>query len=231
MKKLNLDTNSPNGTYRYGDPHPTVDGRFFGCMRNINGSTRELWLTANSLQSKKRYEKTFLKARKIPKIKRETLAKYGAWKGNDKHPYLPNLVFQGYLKGVEAWESPAQRERRLAAGKAYRENHKEEEAKRKKEHRMKNAADYVARARARKSKIAVSFGNLSKGEKRSVNALYQFRDILNGVQKEAVFVVDHIDPLAKGGKHHPDNLQLATWSYNAWKSVKVNVTPHDFFPA
>jgi len=33
--------------------------------------------------------------------------------------------------------------------------------------------------------------------------------------------LDHIVPLSKGGKHHPDNLQIVRSSYNLQKNNKV----------
>lgn len=230
MNKLNLDTNSTRGTYSYGDPHPTVDGRFFACIRKVNGSTKELWITKNTLDNRSRYFKAILEARKIPKIKRETLAEYKTWSSGDVHPYLPDLVFKCYLKGVEKWETTASRIKRFACEQACRKRSKQRDAERKKQHRADNMADYVARARARKKNIAISLKDLGKGEKQLINEIYKFRDILNRIHEKIVFVVDHIHPLAKGGLHSPCNLQLSTWEYNAWKSAKVNVTPNDFKP-
>lgn len=33
--------------------------------------------------------------------------------------------------------------------------------------------------------------------------------------------VDHIIPRSRGGKDVPDNVQLACWSHNRWKSDKL----------
>jgi 5-methylcytosine-specific restriction endonuclease McrA len=42
-------------------------------------------------------------------------------------------------------------------------------------------------------------------------------------------VVDHIKPLAKGGKHHPANLQIIYRSENQTKRDKLNFTPSAIF--
>jgi hypothetical protein len=48
-------------------------------------------------------------------------------------------------------------------------------------------------------------------------------------QKGFDVVVDHKRPLAKGGKHHPNNLQIIYRSENQLKKDKLNFTPSVIF--
>lgn len=64
----------------------------------------------------------------------------------------------------------------------------------------------------------VSQGPLGFAEKSAIRAIYQRRDDLNewtGLR----FEVDHILPLAKGGLHHPNNLQLLKAAENRRKGA------------
>ncbi len=56
---------------------------------------------------------------------------------------------------------------------------------------------------------------LTELEKKRVLTLYRFSYYLG-----KYFVVDHIQPISKGGLHHPDNLQILTRKLNGEKSNK-----------
>jgi len=64
--------------------------------------------------------------------------------------------------------------------------------------------------------------DLTKEERDRVNRLYKIRDLLNhnGID----FHVDHIQPLSKGGLHHPDNLQILPSLLNLEKHSKWPLT-------
>lgn len=58
---------------------------------------------------------------------------------------------------------------------------------------------------------------LTQQELNRIQSLYQISDYL-GPDWE----VDHIQPISKGGLHHPNNLQIVTKEYNLQKSDKIN---------
>lgn len=55
---------------------------------------------------------------------------------------------------------------------------------------------------------------LTENEQFAIKLMYEDASILN-------YHVDHIVPLSRGGKHHPDNLQIVSPSYNLSKNDKV----------
>lgn len=69
------------------------------------------------------------------------------------------------------------------------------------------------------------YSNLTKEEKKRVADWYLFRDALNRVHGKTMFHVDHKEAIARGGRHHPDNLQVTTATYNVKKFV--NAKPKD----
>lgn len=74
---------------------------------------------------------------------------------------------------------------------------------------------YNAKRRERKYG---TISELTPEERARVDAIYRQRDAVSqwtGLKYE----VDHIIPLARGGKHHPDNLQLLTEAENRSKGV------------
>ncbi len=64
-----------------------------------------------------------------------------------------------------------------------------------------------------------SYVQLTEDEKRQVREFYRFRDVLNAVHGKVMFHVDHIVPLARGGTHTPQNLQVTTKEYNEKKFI------------
>lgn len=60
---------------------------------------------------------------------------------------------------------------------------------------------------------------LTAAEKAAIRAIYQLRNELREWTGWA-FEVDHIVPLAAGGRHHPDNLQLLKAAENRSKGAK-----------
>jgi len=73
---------------------------------------------------------------------------------------------------------------------------------------------------------------LTKEEQERVRILYEIRNLLNHDKIE--FNVDHIQPLSKGGLHHPDNLQiLPNWlngeKFNKWPLTKNEQIKYEGF--
>lgn len=84
-------------------------------------------------------------------------------------------------------------------------------------HRHK-AARYLHR---RKQRLREQTPELSAEEVKLIQQLYDQRDILNRRAGFIQYHVDHIIPLAKGGRHHPDNLRVISASDNVRKGAKV----------
>jgi hypothetical protein len=74
-----------------------------------------------------------------------------------------------------------------------------------------------ARRRARKRSQCPS---LTDDEKQQIIDIYK-----NSKELGSNWQVDHIMPLAKGGLHHPDNLQIVLKEYNQKKGVLLNFRP------
>lgn len=72
----------------------------------------------------------------------------------------------------------------------------------------------------RRLKIKQS-NRLSGEEKRKIEAIYKWRDILNTKHGKAIFHVDHIIPISRGGEHRADNLRVTTAQYNWVKNNKI----------
>jgi 5-methylcytosine-specific restriction endonuclease McrA len=91
---------------------------------------------------------------------------------------------------------------------------KKEEPKRNHSTTASNRAKYRAR---KKDAIPES---LTNDEWLRIKEIYAHRDHLNKTTNTQ-WHVDHIIPLNKGGKHHPDNLQVITAKENLKKSDKM----------
>jgi 5-methylcytosine-specific restriction endonuclease McrA len=78
----------------------------------------------------------------------------------------------------------------------------------------------LADVRRRERKYG-SASELSALDRERIRHIYAFRDWMTA--KTGVrFEVDHVIPLARGGKHHPDNLQLLTAAANRRKGCKIS---------
>lgn len=73
----------------------------------------------------------------------------------------------------------------------------------------------------RKQRLREQTPELSSEELGLIQQLYDQRDKLNRRAGFIRYHVDHIIPLAKGGWHHPDNLQVISASVNVRKGAKV----------
>jgi hypothetical protein len=84
------------------------------------------------------------------------------------------------------------------------------------------SAVYLAR---RKGRLMSQTPPLTEEEKKAIAGLYQLRDSLNQAAGCLAYHVDHLQPLARGGLHHPSNLRLMTCRNNLSKGAKVGVVP------
>ncbi len=75
----------------------------------------------------------------------------------------------------------------------------------------------------RKQRLREQTPELSAEEEELIQQIYDQRDKLNQEVGFIQYHVDHIIPLAKGGLHHPGNLQVIKASDNVRKGAKVPV--------
>jgi hypothetical protein len=73
----------------------------------------------------------------------------------------------------------------------------------------------------RKQRLRQQTPELSAHETELIQQIYEQRDKLNQQAGFIQYHVDHITPLAKGGWHHPDNLQVISASDNVRKGAKL----------
>ena len=73
----------------------------------------------------------------------------------------------------------------------------------------------------RKARIIAQSPALSEEEKERLNQIYGLRDSLNQAEGRISYHVDHIQPLAAGGLHHPDNLRVLAAFENMRKGAKL----------
>ena len=73
----------------------------------------------------------------------------------------------------------------------------------------------------RKQRLRAQTPKLSAEEEALIREIYEQRNRLNQEAGSIHYHVDHIIPLARGGQHHPGNLQVITASANVRKGSKV----------
>lgn len=126
----------------------------------------------------------------------------------------------------------ANKEKESVRHKKYVDSHKEERAEYLKEYMKTYDKDYwkkyrkenpeksslysaTRRVLKRKSSI-----NLTRGEKDEISKIYK-KCKRTTRETDVEHEVDHIIPLAKGGLHHPSNLQIITKTENRRKGTKL----------
>ena len=109
------------------------------------------------------------------------------------------------------------RDKCATAMKKYRKNNKEKCVTARKKWYKDNPDKvnaYAAKHRALRLKQTPV---LTETEHQQIELIYKKRDELG-----SNYHVDHIQPLSKGGLHHPNNLQIVTEKYNLQKGSKLN---------
>lgn len=75
----------------------------------------------------------------------------------------------------------------------------------------------------RKLRIKEQTPVLTQDEKDQIKAIYAQRDSLNQEARCIEYHVDHIQPLSKGGLHHPDNLRVVGALENMSKGARTDL--------
>ena len=87
-------------------------------------------------------------------------------------------------------------------------------------HRQNNKAAKNADTRRYQSNKKGLTPDMNKAELAEIEGMYQYHQIFHAVMPEKKWHVDHIQPLAAGGLHHPSNLQVLTEHDNCSKGYK-----------
>jgi 5-methylcytosine-specific restriction endonuclease McrA len=87
----------------------------------------------------------------------------------------------------------------------------------------KNNPDVILAVKAiRRAKKAKAYSLLSKEEKLKCRSFYaQSKKLSKENEGKTKYVVDHIVPISKEGKHHPNNLQVVPDVWNSHKGNKL----------
>lgn len=87
------------------------------------------------------------------------------------------------------------------------------------EYRKQNPHQVTKWNAARRARVRDLTPDLTREQKDQVEYLYWLAKDLRAITGE-IYHVDHIQPLAKGGLHHPDNLQVLPADINLKKGTK-----------
>jgi len=111
------------------------------------------------------------------------------------------------------------KDHRNAAQRAWYENNKERHLANCEvwaaNNRDKKVASYAKRRALKKNQTP----DLTELEKAKIEHVYWMAQDCRAVSGET-YHVDHIQPISKGGLHHPDNLQVMHWQDNLRKGAK-----------
>ena len=195
MSNKGLQTGMPAGTYKWGDQHPSIEDRVFKGYQHNSPST-ELWFTKESL--KLTVKKTMAKRVKSKAIRYNTGSAKGTYQKWEEHPTHKGMFLSCYKMS------------RHGKLKEYWVN----------KERMEKIKLQATFNRTKRRQIEKSF-NLSDGDKAIINDFYKIRNIKNKSHGKAMYHVDHIVPIAKGGMHHQSNLQIATATWNLSKGSRM----------
>lgn len=178
-----------------------------GCKQSFNSRCK----TCSGLQSRaKRNLKSDKPFEKIKKIK----------------CYLCNCEFDGFRQLKKSHCQNCKKECKLQYDLKYRDKNKDKRKIQLKKYKEDNKGkcDSLNKISTLKRRGQIKEMKLSDKEKRKIQEYYEIQQELNLAAKSAgsteIFHVDHIKPLSKGGKHHPDNLSIILSSENLFKNNK-----------
>jgi hypothetical protein len=204
-----LQTGAPKGTFSLGDPHPDVEGVFFGEWRGT-WNVKERWVDAESRRQRNSIDQTKLQT-KQPK---------GTFRQGDPHPTLAGFFYMSWRKdslSPERWADRRKLERKNFTIKLYQKTEKRiAYNKQWKKEKVGWHAYYANKYRAQSKNAEVP---LTKEQESEIKQIYAHAARVSK-KLQMRFEVDHIIPFAKGGKHHPLNLQVVPCRWNRRKHNK-----------
>jgi hypothetical protein len=102
------------------------------------------------------------------------------------------------------------------------ERRKEQTRKYNRQYKIDNPDVILAVKAIRRAKKAKAYSLLSKEEKLKCRSFYaQSKKLSKENEGKTKYVVDHIVPISKEGKHHPNNLQVVPDVWNSHKGNKL----------
>jgi hypothetical protein len=112
-------------------------------------------------------------------------------------------------------------ETRISVSK-FRKNNLEHCRKYNRQYKIDNPDVILAVKAIRRAKKAKAYSLLSKEEKLKCRSFYaQSKKLSKENEGKTKYVVDHIVPISKEGKHHPNNLQVVPDVWNSHKGNKL----------
>ena len=81
-------------------------------------------------------------------------------------------------------------------------------------------AEAIEIEQRRKQRLREQTPDLTEMELEQIRQIYDERNSLNEAAGFIKYHVDHIEPLASGGRHHPENLQVINAGDNMRKGAK-----------
>lgn len=126
-------------------------------------------------------------------------------------------------KAIYVKNNPERRKEqtRISVSK-FRKNNLEHCRKYNRQYKIDNPDVILAVKAIRRAKKAKAYSLLSKEEKLKCRSFYaQSKKLSKENEGKTKYVVDHIVPISRGGKHHPNNLQVVPDVWNSHKGNKL----------
>jgi hypothetical protein len=202
-----LATGKPKGTFKRGDPHPTVEGLFYLDYRK--DSNRENWVVLSYLERREISDKIYRQKNK-ERIRKRDRERY---KNDEKYKKRKKEGVARYYR------TEAGRKNNIKANARYNKTEKGKKAVQRYRKTDKGKITLRAASSKRRSKIKKAIVGLTTEQEDEIKQIYKHCERVSK-KLQIPFHVDHIVPLAKGGLHHPLNLQVVPAKWNLRKQDK-----------
>jgi hypothetical protein len=181
------------------------DGLVFWSRKN----GKEIWVTVEQFEKNKLQYKEYIQKKWYPKNREKVIAKVSEWIKQNKekrNKYCRDWARKNYSKSY-------------ASKKAWRLNNPEKNKEAQKNHYILYPENRVKKLALRRCRQKDQAPTLNENQKKIIDCFYKQAVRLTerfGFQ----FEVDHITPVARGGKHEPRNLQVLPMKINRAKGYK-----------
>ena len=207
-----LQTGEDKGFYKYGDPHPFVEGLFY---RGWNKRVHEEWFTQDRLNAMTAYCDKYNKsdAGKAARTRHRKTEKGQAnyWKHENSE--------KGKARKARSYAKWRQSEKYQAWVSHYTKSKKFKDRQKKYRSSDKGKVAIQTKTSKRRAIKIKASAKLTYTENQLIKQYYNHSVRLKnklGIE----FHVDHIVPLSLGGLHHPSNLQVVPAVWNMRKHNK-----------